>query len=102
MFLFSWPLCTHLLCSVWIIGVVGVLGNLFVIVSRSVFHEIKPIHSFYIKNLAVADLFIGIFLISIGFHDIKFRGQFLMFQHTWRLSLTCQFSGANKIGSHAT
>jgi len=64
-----------------------------VIVGRLVFHELNPIHSFYIKNLAAADLLVGIFLITVGFHDIKFRGRFLMFQHSWIHSSTCQLNG---------
>jgi hypothetical protein len=74
-------------------GLVGVVGNLFVIVSRLVLREKNRVHSFYIKNLAFADLLMGVFLLSIAFHDVSFRGEFLARQHSWRHSLTCQWSG---------
>jgi len=79
--------------SVWLMGVMAVVGNGFVIVSRMVLREKNRVHSFYIKNLAMADLIMGIFLLCIAFHDVSFRGEFLARQHAWRHSLTCQFSG---------
>lgn len=79
--------------SVWIMGLVAVVGNLFVIVSRMVLRENNRVHSFYIKNLALADLLMGVFLLSVAVHDVKFRGEFLARQHSWRHSLTCQLSG---------
>lgn len=83
--------------SVWIMGLVGVGGNFFVIVSRLMIREKNRAHSFYIKNLAVADLLMGAFLISIAFHDLTFRGHFLAHQHSWRHSITCQLSGKERI-----
>ncbi|OXA60100.1 Relaxin receptor 1 [Folsomia candida] len=78
---------------VWIMGIVGVVGNGFVILSRLLVREKNRVHSFYIKNLAFADLIMGLFLLSIAYHDVLFRGNFLSQQHTWRHSLTCQWSG---------
>lgn len=83
------------LTSVWIMGIVGVVGNGFVILSRLLVREKNRVHSFYIKNLAFADLIMGLFLLSIAYHDVLFRGNFLSQQHTWRHSLTCQWSGKN-------
>src|ERR1700753_846590 len=74
-------------------GILGVAGNLFVIVSRMVFREPNRVHSFYIKNLALADLLMGLYLLSIAFHDISFRGEFLAHQYKWRHSWICQYSG---------
>jgi hypothetical protein len=74
-------------------GVVGVVGNAFVILSRLLVREKNRVHSFYIKNLAFADLLMGLFLLSIASHDVSFRGHFLAKQHAWRHSLTCQWSG---------
>jgi leucine-rich repeat-containing G protein-coupled receptor 7/leucine-rich repeat-containing G protein-coupled receptor 8 len=82
-----------LFSSVWIMGLLGVLGNLFVVASRMILREKNRVHSFYIKNLALADLLMGLFLLSIAFHDVKFRGEFLASQQAWRHSFTCQFSG---------
>jgi len=74
-------------------GIVGLAGNIFVIISRMIIREPNRIHSFYIRNLAGADLLMGVFLLSIAIHDISFRGEFLIHQHEWRHSLTCQLSG---------
>ncbi len=79
-------------------GLVGVVGNAFVILSRLVVREKNRIHSFYIKNLALADLIMGAFLLSIAYHDVLFRGHFLSHQHGWRHSLTCQWSGEYLMG----
>ncbi len=64
--------------SVWVMGLVGVVGNIGVIVSRMVLEKTRKnrVHSFYIKNLAIADLLMGVFLLSIAFHDVSFRGEF--------------------------
>ena len=74
-------------------GLVGVVGNGFVILSRLIVREKNRVHSFYIKNLAAADLLMGLFLLSIAFADVSTRGHFLAHQHAWRHSMTCQWSG---------
>jgi leucine-rich repeat-containing G protein-coupled receptor 8 len=79
--------------SVWIMGILSIVGNLFVIFCRIIIREPNRVHSFYIKNLAAADLLMGIFLLNIAYHDVSFRGHFLAKQHAWRHSLTCQISG---------
>lgn len=91
---FQAPYCWIFLnSSVWLMGLLGVVGNGFVIASRLIFREKNRIHSFYIKNLALADFLMGIFLLSIAFHDVKFRGEFLAHQNSWRHSPICKISG---------
>jgi len=74
-------------------ALLGVFGNGFVIASRLIFREKNRIHSFYIKNLALADLLMGFFLLSIAIHDVRFRGEFLAHSHSWRHSVVCKVSG---------
>lgn len=85
--------CLFLPCSVWIMGILSIVGNIFVIFCRMMIREPNRVHSFYIRNLAVADLLMGVFLLSIAAHDVAYRGQFLRYQFQWRHSAMCQISG---------
>ncbi|XP_035704191.1 relaxin receptor 2 isoform X2 [Folsomia candida] len=78
---------------VWIMGILSIVGNIFVIFCRMMIREPNRVHSFYIRNLAVADLLMGVFLLSIAAHDVAYRGQFLRYQFQWRHSAMCQISG---------
>lgn len=56
--------------SVWIVGIISCLGNLFVFISRIIFNEPNEVHSFFIKNLSIADLLMGIYLLIIARFEI--------------------------------
>ncbi|XP_064489436.1 relaxin receptor 1-like isoform X2 [Ornithodoros turicata] len=79
--------------SVWIVAFIACFGNLIVLIGRMLFREQNRVHSFYIKNLAIADLLMGIYLIAIAFNDVRFRGEYIRHDYVWRHSWQCQLFG---------
>ncbi|CAN7994956.1 unnamed protein product [Ixodes hexagonus] len=79
--------------SVWVVALVACFGNLLVLVGRMVLREQNEVHSFYIKNLALADLLMGVYLIVIASHDVRFRGEYIRHDYHWRHSWGCSASG---------
>ncbi|KAK3773361.1 hypothetical protein RRG08_023241 [Elysia crispata] len=80
--------------SVWLVAMLACFGNLLVLLGRCLLlREDNPIHSFFIKNLSLADLLMGLYLLVIGVHDAKFRGDYLAHDQAWRNSWGCDASG---------
>ena len=68
-------------------------GNVCVLLARCFLREDNRIHSFFITNLAVADLLMGLYLVIIGTYDGLFRGQYIQHDYVWRKSLMCKLCG---------
>ncbi|CAG2168232.1 unnamed protein product [Oppiella nova] len=75
--------------SVWIVALVACGGNLFVLIGRMMMHEMNEVHSFFIKNLALADLLMSLYLFIIAYHDNLFRGEYIRHEERWRGSWEC-------------
>ncbi|KAH7947936.1 hypothetical protein HPB52_017124 [Rhipicephalus sanguineus] len=72
--------------AAWIVAIIACAGNLLVLVGRVMFREHNEVHSFYIKNLALADLLMGVYLLVIAAHDVRFRGEYIRHDYRWRHS----------------
>uniref|UniRef100_T1KM32 G-protein coupled receptors family 1 profile domain-containing protein n=1 Tax=Tetranychus urticae TaxID=32264 RepID=T1KM32_TETUR len=79
--------------SVWVVAFIACVGNVFVLIGRMLMHEPNQVHSFFIKNLAFADLLMGIYLFIIAYYDASFRGQYIKHEDAWRHSWQCNLSG---------
>ncbi|CAG2113317.1 unnamed protein product, partial [Medioppia subpectinata] len=79
--------------SVWIVALVACVGNLFVLIGRMMMHEMNEVHSFFIKNLALADLLMSLYLFIIAYHDNLFRGEYIRHEERWRGSWQCNLCG---------
>ncbi|XP_071115413.1 relaxin receptor 2-like [Haliotis cracherodii] len=79
--------------TVWIVAILACFGNCAVLMGRFILKEDNQIHSFFIKNLSMADLLMGIYLTVIAVHDMRYRGRYLSFDHTWRDSWGCDVCG---------
>ncbi|XP_074603980.1 uncharacterized protein LOC141857377 isoform X2 [Brevipalpus obovatus] len=79
--------------SVWVVALIACVGNVFVLIGRMLMQEPNEVHSFFIKNLAFADLLMGIYLFIIAYYDASFRGQYIKHEEAWRHSWQCNFSG---------
>ena len=51
---------------IWILGILAFLGNLFVIIWRIIDKEENKVNCFLLTNLAVADMFMGVYLLTIA------------------------------------
>ncbi|XP_045467187.1 relaxin receptor 2-like [Harmonia axyridis] len=79
--------------SVWIMGGIGCTGNIIVLLSRLIVPTNNVVHSLYLRNLALSDLLMGIYLFTIAGVDHHYRGVYLMHEFTWRHSLMCNLCG---------
>ncbi|XP_033631987.1 relaxin receptor 1-like isoform X1 [Asterias rubens] len=79
--------------SVWTIALLCFFGNVGVLISRFMMKAENRIHSLVVINLCTADFFMSIYLIIIGFHDVKFRNFFNMYALEWMQGSTCKFAG---------
>ncbi|KAG7177711.1 G-protein coupled receptor GRL101-like 2, partial [Homarus americanus] len=79
--------------SIWVLGLVALFGNTFVIIWRSAFSSFNKLNSFLIVNLALGDLLMGFYLIVVGGVDLHYRGVYAEHQLFWRTSWLCQMAG---------
>uniref|UniRef100_A0A8C5P4K2 Relaxin receptor 2 n=1 Tax=Jaculus jaculus TaxID=51337 RepID=A0A8C5P4K2_JACJA len=78
---------------VWVIAFITCFGNLFVIGMRSFIKAENTTHAMSIKILCCADCLMGVYLFSIGFFDIKYRGQYQKYALLWMESIPCHLMG---------
>ncbi|KAG5885812.1 hypothetical protein JTB14_001419 [Gonioctena quinquepunctata] len=80
-------------CWNWMISSTICVGNLLVIFSRVMFRDENKILSLVIRNLAASDFLMGIYLLVIGVHDVKFRDIYNEKAEQWMSSWTCTLTG---------
>ncbi|KAG9510447.1 Relaxin receptor 1, partial [Fragariocoptes setiger] len=79
--------------AVWIVALVCCIGNIVVLIWRHVSRREDRIVSVFIKNLSVADLMMGVYLLAIGWHDVEFRDQYKWRAVAWMSSWPCTAIG---------
>lgn len=72
---------------------VGCIGNLVVFLGRLFTSTNNKVHSLYIRNLAISDLLMGIYLFIIAGADHQYRGIYLQNEFKWRHSSLCNLCG---------
>ena len=78
---------------IWILGILAFFGNLLVILWRIVDTEENRVHSFLLKNLALADMFMGVYLLAIAIMDARWQGEYFKHDHEWRSGWGCRIIG---------
>ncbi|XP_071959904.1 G-protein coupled receptor GRL101-like [Antedon mediterranea] len=87
----------------FLIGISSVIGNVIVIISRcyekddntgNINSSAKKVQTTLITNLAVSDLLMAIYLITIASADVYYRGRYWVVAKDWKDSFLCSFSGA--------
>ena len=78
---------------IWILGILAFLGNLLVIIWRIIDKEENRVQSFLLTNLAVADLLMGVYLLTIAIMDVRWRGVYFRHDINWRSGMGCQIVG---------
>uniref|UniRef100_T1KM82 G-protein coupled receptors family 1 profile domain-containing protein n=1 Tax=Tetranychus urticae TaxID=32264 RepID=T1KM82_TETUR len=79
--------------SVWIVAGITCAGNTLVLVWRSMAKKEHQSLSLLVKNLAIADLMMGIYLVVIGSYDQVFREKYNNYALQWMHSWKCNFCG---------
>ena len=77
----------------WILGLSALLGNLFAILMRVFVKEDNKVHSFLLTNLAISDLLMGVYLLTIAIKDAQWQGEYFKHDINWRSGMTCAFTG---------
>ncbi|XP_078357060.1 uncharacterized protein LOC144641914 [Oculina patagonica] len=79
---------------IWILGILGFAGNLLVIIWRIIDKEENRVHSFLLTNLAVADMFMGVYMMTIAIMDLRWQGEYFKHDIEWRSGIGCKIAGA--------
>ena len=88
--------------SIWVVGVVSLIGAGFVIFWRLKHKEKKErniVQNIMLINLAVSDGVMGIYLITVGVKDLVWSGAYYLHDSEWRSSWFCQVTGAISVMS---
>lgn len=78
---------------VWIVAIVTCVGNVIVLTWRSLGRKEDFILSFLVKNLSLADLMMGIYLVIVGMKDVGFKDKYLIHALEWMSSWKCAAVG---------
>ncbi|XP_074596656.1 uncharacterized protein LOC141851766 [Brevipalpus obovatus] len=78
---------------IWIVAGITCIGNSVVIAWRSMAKKEHQTLSLLVKNLALADLIMGIYLVIIGSYDISFRDEYNNHALKWMNSWQCNLCG---------
>ena len=83
----------------WLVGLNALGGNVFVLVWRGRYRSSQKnkVQDFFLRNLALSDLLMGLYMMIIAFADVYFGVDFPMRSETWRASVTCKIAGAISI-----
>ena len=82
---------TMLKVFLWVLGLMAFVCNLFVLIYRR--SEKMNVYSFSVMNLAVADFFMGFYMVCLASVDAFYRGVYIEYAHIWTDSWFCQFLG---------
>ena len=78
----------------WILGASALVGNIYVIVHRCKEKIVRnQTQAILILNLAISDLLMGIYMITIASADIHFGEEFFVYTEIWTSSGICIFAG---------
>ena len=84
----------------WIIGMIVICGNLYVIISttrhlkNAKLNQIIKYNNLIILNISVADTIMGVYLLIIAVHSAYYSGYYSNVDHEWRSSLLCSMTGS--------
>ncbi|KAK6636889.1 hypothetical protein RUM43_010553 [Polyplax serrata] len=80
--------------TVWIVAFITCAGNIYVFWERVTTKDENRVLSWIVRNLAVSDFAMGIYLVVIGIKDIEYRGIYHRVSHEWISSWTCTLIGS--------
>uniref|UniRef100_A0A8K9USF1 Thyrotropin receptor n=1 Tax=Oncorhynchus mykiss TaxID=8022 RepID=A0A8K9USF1_ONCMY len=79
--------------SVWLVSLLAVLANLLFLLILLTSHYKLTITRFLLCNLAMADLFMGVYLLLIASVDLYTRSQYHHYAIDWQTGAGCQLAG---------
>ncbi|XP_049303924.1 relaxin receptor 2 [Bactrocera dorsalis] len=85
--------------SAWIMAFVTVIGNIMVLWGRFIYRDENIAVTMVIRNLALADILMGFYLITIGVQDYRYRSQYYKVALDWITSWQCAAIGSLAVTS---
>ncbi|KAK4288009.1 hypothetical protein Pmani_038938 [Petrolisthes manimaculis] len=79
--------------GVWLVALATLVGNLTVLGGRVFSRDDNKILSLFIRNLAVADLLTGFYLMVVAVKDVEFRSEYNQHAYYWMVSWQCKLTG---------
>lgn len=79
--------------AVWVVAAATLVGNLTVLGGRVLSRDDNKILSLFIRNLAVADLLTGFYLVVVAVKDLEFRSEYHTHAYYWMSSWQCTLTG---------
>ncbi|GIY78727.1 g-protein coupled receptor GRL101 [Caerostris darwini] len=77
----------------WVLGIIALVGNLFVIIWRYKTKDSSRISSILILSLGCADFLMGVYLIIIASVDVYYRSIYIENSDKWKRSTLCKICG---------
>ncbi|XP_072018525.1 G-protein coupled receptor GRL101-like [Amphiura filiformis] len=80
----------------WVLGISALVGNLFSVIWRlaeKTRNQTQAIQTFLIGNLALADFFMGIYMLILASADIYYGDGYFNYSDEWRSGYVCRFAG---------
>ncbi|XP_050725676.1 relaxin receptor 2-like [Eriocheir sinensis] len=78
---------------VWLVAMATLVGNLTVLGGRCCIGDDNKVLSLFIRNLAVADLMTGLYLVVVAAKDVLFRARYNEHAYYWMASWQCTATG---------
>lgn len=79
---------------VWIVAISTCIGNIIVLTWRSLSRKEDLVLSLLVKNLSLADLLMGFYLIFVGAKDVAFQDKYSVHALEWMTSWKCAAVGS--------
>ncbi|XP_063595777.1 relaxin receptor 2-like [Penaeus indicus] len=79
--------------AVWLVAFLTLLGNVTVLGGRGLARGDNKLLSLFIRNLAVADLLTGLYLLVVAVKDQEFRAEYHEHAYYWMTSWECTITG---------
>ncbi|XP_071479555.1 uncharacterized protein [Diadema antillarum] len=81
---------------IWILGSSAFVGNTFVVGYRlyqAMYGQGKTVQASLITHLAISDLLMGTYMITIASADFHYRGNYAVYADAWQSSVICKMAG---------
>ncbi|XP_042881016.1 relaxin receptor 2-like [Penaeus japonicus] len=79
--------------AVWLVAFLTLVGNVTVLGGRGLARGDNKLLSLFIRNLAVADLLTGLYLLVVAVKDLEFRAEYHEHAYYWMTSWECTITG---------
>ncbi|XP_065371042.1 relaxin receptor 2 [Calliphora vicina] len=85
--------------SAWIMAFITITGNIMVLWGRFIYRDENKAVTMVIRNLALADILMGFYLLTIGLQDIRYRNIYHRVALDWITSWHCAAIGVLAVSS---